>query len=159
METEEQKKNDFLDPHRKENLRHWIISLSISKFDLDDGQTIESIYPPDSLNKNEQKILSLLSFPDSNSFASSEGNLRYIFRMKRDRMLNGKLTQLEFPFAFGFVYFLQRKDAKNSRGYFQKSVVILTNYPLLDFFLNLVQIIGNIYFNLENTENFLEVFF
>src|SRR5260221_7735018 len=104
MQTEEQKEPaDFLDPKRKENLKHWIISLSIAKFDLDDGQTIESIYPPDSLNKNEQKMLSLLSFPDSNSFSSSEGNLRYIFRMKRDKMLNGKLLQLEYPFAFGFV--------------------------------------------------------
>lgn len=157
MQTEEQK-NDFLDSKRKESLKNWIISLSIAKFDIDDGQIIESIYPPDVLNKNEQKMLSLLSFPDSNSFSASEGNLRYIFRMKRDKMINGKLIQLEYPFAYGFVYFLQRKDAKISRGYFQKSVVILTNFPLLDFFLNLVQVIGNLYFNLENTDNFLEVF-
>lgn len=156
MQTEEQK-TDFLDSKRRESLKRWIISLSIAKFDLDDGQITESIYPPDVLNKSEQKMLSLLSFPDSNSFAASEGNLRYIFRMKRDRMSNGKLVQLEHPFAFGFVYFLQRKDPKNSRGFFQKSVVILTNFPLLDFFLNLVQVIGNLYFNLENTENFLEV--
>lgn len=157
METEESKQTEFLDPKRKENLKHWLISLSISKFDLDDGQTIESIYPSDALSKSEQKMLSLLSFPDSNSFVSSEGSLRYIFRMKRDKMFNGKLLQMEYPFAFGFVYFLQRKDPKNSRGFFQKSVVILTNHPLIDFFLNLVQAVGNIYFNLDNTNDFLEV--
>lgn len=142
---------------KKENMKQWIISLSIATFDIDDGQVIEAIYPADSLNKNEQKLLSLLSFPDSNSFSSSEGSLKYIFRMKRDKMLNGKLLQLEFPFAYGFVYFLQRKDPKISRGYFQKSVVLLTNYPLLDFFLNLVQVIGNIFFNIEGNENFLEI--
>ena len=34
METEERKQLDFLDATRKENLKHWIISLSIAKFDL-----------------------------------------------------------------------------------------------------------------------------
>ena len=51
-------------------------------FDIDEGQIIEHILPPNVLNKGEQKLLSLLSFPDSNSF-NAEGSIKYIFRLRR----------------------------------------------------------------------------
>jgi hypothetical protein len=58
----------------------------------------------------------MLAFPDSNSFDTNEGMLKYIFKIKRD---NGKSL-------FAFVCFKQKKDSTIFRGYFQKSFVILT---------------------------------
>jgi len=52
------------------------------KFDIDRGNVVEGIYPSEILSKTEQKTLSLLSFPDSNSF-SSEGSMKFVFRLKR----------------------------------------------------------------------------
>ena len=39
---------------------------------------------------------------------------------------------------YGFVYFRQVKDGDIKRGYFQKSVVILTRLPYITFFNVLV---------------------
>jgi hypothetical protein len=60
----------------------WITALAIVKFDIDEGQVMEALYPPQSFSKNEQKTICLISFPDSNSF-SAEGALRYIIRIRK----------------------------------------------------------------------------
>ena len=41
-------------------------------------------------------------------------------------------------YYYGFVYFRQVKDSDIKRGYFQKSVVILTRLPYITFFTYLV---------------------
>ena len=69
----------------------------------------------------------MLSFPDSNAFDTNEGTLKYVFRLKRE---NGR-------YLFGFVCFKQKKDPAIFRGYFQKSLVILSEIPLLSFFSTL----------------------
>ena len=123
-------------------LKNWIVCLSVVKFDLDEGQIIESIFPSDSLSQKEQKLLSLLSFPDSNSLSSAEGTLTYAIRLKRERNIKDACPGALF--SFGYVYFLQKKDEKISRGYFQKSIVLVSNYPLIDFFFGIIQSIGAI---------------
>jgi Protein of unknown function (DUF1630). len=60
----------------------WITGLAIVKFDIDEGQVMEALYPPNSFTKNEQKTICLISFPDSNSF-SAEGALKYIIRLRK----------------------------------------------------------------------------
>jgi hypothetical protein len=60
----------------------WITALALVKFDIDEGQIMEAIHPPNSFVKNEHKTICLLSFPDSNSF-SAEGALKYVFRLKK----------------------------------------------------------------------------
>lgn len=71
----------------------------------------------------------MLSFPDSNSFDTNEGMLKYIFKVKRN---NGKIL-------YAFVCFKQRKDPNIFRGYFQKSLVILSELPLISFFSTLAE--------------------
>ena len=61
---------------------NWITAIAFVKFDIDQGNVIEAIYPSDAFSKSEQKTISLLSFPDSNSF-SAEGALKFVFRLKR----------------------------------------------------------------------------
>ena len=135
-------------------LKNWIVCLSVVKFDLDEGQIIESIFPSDSLSQKEQKLLSLLSFPDSNSLSSAEGTLTYAIRLKRERNIKDAVPGALF--SFGYVYFLQKKDEKISRGYFQKSIVLVSNYPLIDFFFGIIQSIGAMYFKNED-KAFIEV--
>jgi hypothetical protein len=65
-----------------------------------------------------------------------------------------------FDMLYGYVYFKQIKDAKNPRGYSQRSLVILSPLPLVDFYKNIVDCLGRIFF--ENPDQhiaaeFLEV--
>jgi len=73
--------NNTLCPQKKAGL-NWISAIAFVKFDIDQGNVVEAVYPSDLLSKAEQKTLSLLSFPDSNSF-SAEGALKFVFRLKR----------------------------------------------------------------------------
>jgi len=121
----------------------WVVAIAVVSFDIDEGQVIEHIVPQKALSRGEQKLLSLLSFPDSNSF-NAEGSMKYIFRLKRDSQ--------DREYDYGFTYFKQRKDANNMRGYFQKSLLILTSLPYIQFFKSLVELVGNAYFN-QDTQN------
>jgi hypothetical protein len=64
--------------------------------------------------------------------------------------LNAALASPEFKnaggFATGYVYFRQMRDRNNRRGYFQKSVVILTMLPYPGLFSRLVSILAPLYF-------------
>lgn len=82
---------------------------------------VEHLLPPNSLSKAEEKSLAMLAFPDSNSFDGHEGTLKYIFRLRRS----------DGSYSFGFTCFKQKKDSKQFRGYFQKSLVLLSDMPLL----------------------------
>lgn len=47
---------------------------------------------------------------------------------------------------YGFVYFRQAKNAQLPRGYFQKSIVILTRLPFINFFYRLSDLIAPAFF-------------
>ena len=133
-----------------ENFNNWLICITTIKFDLDIGQEIDDIYPINSISNSEEKILSLLSFPDSHSFTNSEGSIQYTIRLKIN-YLNSSI------FSYGFVYFYQKKDPKISRGYFQKSLVILSISPFLDFYKTLINKFAMNYFHSENYKKCFEV--
>ncbi|EAR85516.2 polarity axis stabilization protein (macronuclear) [Tetrahymena thermophila SB210] len=119
----------------------WIVGIAIVEFDVDLGQVVKHLYPQDCLNQNEQKAISHMSFPDSNSFTKAEGSSQYIFRVKR------QVKDIENRFCFGFTYFQQKKDNAIQRGYKQQSVVIFTNYPFIRFFNQISEIVGKHTFN------------
>lgn len=56
--------------------------------------------------------------------------------------------QLQSGYYWGYVYFRQVKDAKLPRGYFQKSVVILSRLPFSNLFHKLNELIAPEYFNI-----------
>ncbi|VDP22732.1 unnamed protein product [Soboliphyme baturini] len=75
--------------------------------------------------------------------------------------MNGKITKSEHlkynescPYAlqidpdyyFGFVYFRQVKCSDIPRGYFQKSLILLTELPLINFFSQLLNFVAPNYF-------------
>ena len=62
----------------------WLQAVSILKFDLEKGSVIEHIYPPvvDVLHEREEKDLTSLAFPESNSLQQGDGTLYYTFRLR-----------------------------------------------------------------------------
>ena len=63
----------------------WIDAICVVTFDLDEGQLVEYMLPSGALTSQEQKLLSLLSFPDSNAFGS-EGSCKYVFSLKKGKL-------------------------------------------------------------------------
>ncbi|SPO20108.1 uncharacterized protein UTRI_00503_B [Ustilago trichophora] len=49
-------------------------------------------------------------------------------------------------YIYGYVFFRQKRDPTNRRGYFQKSVVILSHLPLVGLFSEVVARLGPLYF-------------
>ena len=55
--------------------------------------------------------------------------------------------QYEHEYLFGFAYFRQVKDASIRRGYYQKSVILLSKLPLITLFNQAVSVIARKFFD------------
>ncbi|VDD88152.1 unnamed protein product [Enterobius vermicularis] len=140
-----------------ERFNGWVHCICVVTFDLELGQALEVIYPGDAhLSGSEKLNICYLSFPDSNSSCSSDSN--YHFRIRRvSKSLNSAQSayservlptaDLDPAYYYGFVHFRQRKDAKLPRGYYQKSLAIITVYPLFNLFSHVVSIVAAAYFD------------
>jgi len=149
-----------------DRLHGWLHSVAIVTFDLELGQVIESVYPgglqqhEDALSEQDKTNICYLAFPDSNS--GIMGDVQFHFRIRRSRpcfvqnapssqhsVYNAKCLptlQMDNNFLFGFAYFRQVKDASIRRGYYQKSVILLTYLPLITLYTNLTNIVARKYF-------------
>jgi len=124
----------------------WVSSFCVVTFDNDLGQTLELQYPA-VLTEAEQQAVAFLSFPDSNSF-NAEGDVTYLFRMRKGAGYLGTQSGfLEREFYYGFVYFRLCRDASKPRGYFQKSLVVLTTLPYVSLFKQVASATGPLYFS------------
>ncbi|XP_065842120.1 protein DENND6B-like [Oscarella lobularis] len=145
----------------------WICCVGVVTFDLELGQALEFVFPSHfKLSDAEKLNLCYLAFPDSNS--GCMGDSQFHFRIKCSGVGCGGAPPQQ-PFVhkasqpaleassshyFGFVYFRQMRDPTNKRGYFQKSVVLLTRLPYTKLFSHLVKLIAPEYF--DNGEVSLE---
>lgn len=50
-------------------------------------------------------------------------------------------------YVYGYVYFRQIKDRSARRGYFQKSLVMISRLPFVTFFKTITSIIANEFFD------------
>ena len=158
-------------------LRSWIHSVVVVTFDLELGQVIENSFPGDSvgeldkLSEQDRTNICYLAFPDSNS--GIMGDVQFHFRIRRTAghevgpaaaseahsNFNARCLpplQLDHNFLFGFAYFRQVKDSSIRRGYYQKSVILLTYLPLVSFFSQTSAIVAKKFF--ENGDLPLEIF-
>jgi len=145
-------------------LHSWLHSVQVVTFDLELGQVIESVYPDslaDPLSEQDKTNVCYLAFPDSNS--GIMGDIQFHFRIRRSsapvrespsvsechESYNAKCQQplrVDHNFLFGFAYFRQVKDASIRRGYYQKSVILLTYLPLVTFFTQMAALVARKYF-------------
>uniref|UniRef100_A0A1A8HWF5 DENN/MADD domain containing 6B n=1 Tax=Nothobranchius kuhntae TaxID=321403 RepID=A0A1A8HWF5_NOTKU len=142
----------------------WLECVCVVTFDLELGQAIELIYPQDvKLTEKEKTSICYLSFPDS--YSGCLGDTKFTFRLRqsvgrrssREDVYNRDAPvtlQKETAHFFGYVYFRQVKDVSVKRGYFQKSLVLVSKLPYTHLFHSLLQIIAPEYF--EKLEPCLE---
>lgn len=131
----------------------WVYGICVVTFDLEIGQAIESIYPAHvSLAEADKTNICYLAFPDSNSGVMGDSQFHFRIRLspQTNKIGQGHLsrsrihteynrkcpTTISFDpnYLFGFTYFRQVKDATIRRGYYQKSVILLTKLPLINLF-------------------------
>lgn len=126
----------------------WVTCIAVITFDLELGQKLEHIYPSiESEFTDEERInLCFSSFPES---VNSECDIVYSFRLNRAKPKSASdkdaLTPTEQS-LFGFVFFRQVKDESISRGYLQKSIVLISSVPYINLFKEVVTIAGRLYF-------------
>ncbi|GAB6022992.1 Protein dennd6a, variant 2 [Chamberlinius hualienensis] len=137
----------------------WVYGICIVMFDLEVGQAMEMIYPGHiKLTEKEKANICYLSFPDSNS--GCMGDTQFHFRIRQCSGWRRRMSthcqfnqdcpvsiQAESNHLFGFVYFRQVKDRTQPRGYFQKSVVLLTKLPLVNLFYKVAWLVAPEYFD------------
>jgi hypothetical protein len=172
------------------------LCFCLVNFDLDVGQSLEAVYPEQTLlSEREKRNVSFSAFPDSNS-SQHGGDSCFSFRMRSghwsrelyrnthpsnpssDTVVNTRsraasedinlsstsTTEIdpEVPtvndptfcmkgvvpietdgFTYGYVFFRQKSDSAIRRGFFQKSLVILSPHPWKGLFLNIVRLLGS----------------
>ncbi|XP_066452665.1 protein DENND6A [Eleutherodactylus coqui] len=137
----------------------WLHCICVVGFDLELGQTVEALYPPHAkLTDKEKTSICYLSFPDSNSGCLGDTQFCFRFRQSTGRKssLHCILDQMDRdspvylkkdPSCFyGYVYFRQVRDKTLKRGYFQKSLVLISKLPYINFFHTVVKQIAPEYF-------------
>ncbi|KAJ8923572.1 hypothetical protein NQ315_010151 [Exocentrus adspersus] len=149
-----------------DGFHNWLYCICVVTFDLELGQALESVFPRHvALSKQQISNICYLAFPDSNS--GCMGDTTFIIRLQNSQgnknlkeehnSYNSKCPtslQIDSSYLWGYVYFRQVKDVTLPRGYFQKSVVILSLLPFNNLFSKICSYIAPEYF--ENGEVSLE---
>lgn len=140
----------------------WLECVCVVTFDLELGQAIELVYPHDAkLTEKEKTSICYLSFPDSYSGCLGDTQFSFRFRQSIGRKScdfgedaynrDAPVTlQRELGHFYGYVYFRQVKDVSVKRGYFQKSLVLVSRLPYVHLFHTLLQIIAPEYFEKQD---------
>lgn len=139
----------------------WLHCVCVVTFDLELGQVMEVVYPRHiRLAESERTNICYLAFPDSNS--GCMGDTQFHIRLRvapatpttllspAHRRFNASCPPTQSADAghyWGFVYFRQIKDSRLPRGYFQKSLVLLSRLPFVHLFQQLVGVLAPIYFD------------
>ncbi|XP_075713697.1 protein DENND6B isoform X2 [Rhinoderma darwinii] len=137
----------------------WLDGVCVVTFDLELGQAMELVYPHNiQITEKEKTSICYLSFPDS--YSGCLGDTQFTFRMRRsaghrntfhdDEKYNREAPvtlQRDTAHYYGYVYFRQVRDSSVKRGYFQKSLVLLSSLPYTNLFHTLLQLIAPEYFN------------
>lgn len=137
----------------------WMSCFCVVGFDLELGQVIEKVYPEHYfLSEVERTSICYLAFPDSNSGCMGDTHfhfrIRSTFRAKRSNNPYDAVLLKDPEHYYGHVTFRQVKDISVKRGYFQKSLVLISRYPFTNLYIHLVKTIAPEYF--ENGDIALE---
>ncbi|VDM57908.1 unnamed protein product [Angiostrongylus costaricensis] len=140
-----------------ERFNEWVHSICVVTFDLELGQALEVIYPGDAVLSTQEKTnICYLAFPDSNSGTTKDANFHFRIRRGTTEMTPSQATLLERlspsmsfepRYLYGFVHFRQQKDPSIRRGYYQKSLVLITILPFFNLFSLVIERIAVQFFD------------
>lgn len=147
---------DAADECKWTKLFQWIEGMCVVTFDLNLGQALEYLYPPQ-YRPNEQEVSNICynAFPDSNSNCMGDTQYHMRFRSFSDdcsqkyRCFNNQcipILKADVSHVYGFVYFRQKRDTSLPRGYYQKSFIILTRLPFFNLFYEILKPLALKYF-------------
>ena len=163
--TAQGREEDTRSKNTSGNFFLWLRAIVVVVFDVDYGQKIERIFVPRgqqkpessnegtkprsgvgmSLTEDEQKRICALSLPDANS--GHNGDVQFAFRCRCSDFPLYASSPLENEYLYGDVFFRQIRNPNLSRGYFQKSIVIVSENPYSEcLFRRCARIIGPLYF-------------
>ncbi|KAH8387348.1 hypothetical protein KR093_006495 [Drosophila rubida] len=142
------------------HLSQWVHCLCVVTFDLNLGQALEYVYPPQHM-PSEQEVSNIcyMAFPDSNS--GCMGDTKFHMRLRSSQVspaallphYNGQCApalRSDGSHYWGFVYFRQKRDANLPRGYFQKSLIIITRLPFFNLYYDILEQLAPKYFDQGN---------
>uniref|UniRef100_A0A8D0CJS6 DENN/MADD domain containing 6Aa n=1 Tax=Scleropages formosus TaxID=113540 RepID=A0A8D0CJS6_SCLFO len=141
----------------------WLHCICVVGFDLELGQAVEVIYPHHSklTDKETCSDLSLFPWPRTGCLGDTQFCFRFRQAAGRKSSLGCFLEHFDrdAPVClkghyYGYVYFRQVRDKSLKRGYFQKSLVLISKLPYVTFFHSLLKLIAPEYF--EKQEPCLE---
>ncbi|KAL7748339.1 hypothetical protein RI367_006300 [Sorochytrium milnesiophthora] len=137
-----------------DNISRWIKCFCVVAFDLEAGQALEYMYPPVAFSEPEERTIRFSAFPDSNS--DLIGDLLFSFRIRRHDIspmtpsLNtttsplacANLPKMSDEYLYAYTFFRQKPDPTIRRGFYQKSVVLISSLPFAGLFTRVVSIVG-----------------
>uniref|UniRef100_A0A8C3Y934 DENN domain containing 6B n=1 Tax=Catharus ustulatus TaxID=91951 RepID=A0A8C3Y934_CATUS len=115
----------------------WIDCVCVVTFDLELGQAME-------VRDSRPGMGTAFSFRLRQAGGSRSSPFQDDGRYNREAPLT---LQREAAHYFGYVYFRQVKDSSMRRGYFQKSLVLVSRLPYVNLFQCLLQLIAPEYFD------------
>lgn len=157
-----QKDNQTQEFENLASFSQWIHCMCVVTFDLNLGQAMEFVYPPQfTPAEHEISNICYMAFPDSNSGCMGDTKFHMRLRIAPDsnrsdspmhpyRHYNSEclpVLRADNSHYWGFVYFRQRRDTNLPRGYFQKSFIIVTRLPFFNLFYELVAQLAPQYFD------------
>jgi hypothetical protein len=120
----------------------WVVCLASVVFEEGQGHSIDSI-APDVLSEADASLLAFLSIPDSVSSASKSVDSLHSFRLRYTSPLPlGSCPLSNHRFSFGLALFRQERCIASVRGATQRSIVVLSDYPLLHLWTKVCTILS-----------------
>ncbi|XP_016961809.1 protein DENND6B [Drosophila biarmipes] len=141
------------------NFSQWMHCFCVVTFDLNLGQALEHVYPPQFMPSDQEvSNICYMAFPDSNSgcMGDTKFHMRLRCTSRRESLpaYNAECSpslRQDGSHYWGFVYFRQKRDANLPRGYFQKSFIIITRLPFFNLYYDILSQLAPRYFD-EGTD-------
>mmetsp|Transcript_21539 Transcript_21539/g.40218 ORF Transcript_21539/g.40218 Transcript_21539/m.40218 type:complete len:793 (-) Transcript_21539:824-3202(-) len=128
-----------------QDMPDWLDAIVVVAFHVEHGQMIEDIYSLNSaLTEAAKRKICSLSLPDSNS--GQNGDVHFIFRFRESASPLDSMNPMDIRFRYCSAFFRQIKDPSLKRGYFQKSVVLVSSNPNTSFLEECSFVVGPLFF-------------